>query len=607
MATVTSMTTSAIQSRLDLKADAATALTKNNNLSDVQDKSVARTNLNLAQRLGIDVRDYGAVGDGIANDTTAIQNALAAALPGTTVHLSGTHYISAPLEIPPQVRLTGNNGSHLDESTKPSLVLASTFSGAAAILIQDQVTGGYSSISNEQHVMNLSIDFNNVAGSNVVDGIQVQGFVSGGVLDNIGIFEPTGYGVNFVSNASGVASSWRAFRVTVVYPLNYGINATINDTTWADCEVKGGLLSGWQVGNAVNSTFIGCRADNNTQNGFYFDSSASGNYVGGQLFVGCSTNRNGQNGVLIPSAANGKAPINFSGCRFQRDGSTSTSAGYAGVNINGSTQPVTLSGCHASPGVDSSGSGNNSPQYGLSATSGNVRINGGVWHGVTEGIHDGGSNTYFKRGFDVLERTGTIGAPVDVIRGVQTTDGNNGSLDVPGNLAGLPTPMRHGATAWVYDVVDVNASGAPSGNGIVQLSALYVSKSVNAVYLYWDIATAGSGATSGRNFIGLYGTDGTRYANVNIDARIPTTGLFRENISAALAPGMYWVAWLMNATTLPLISRRNLVADAPLANFGTTTTSMRFASNGSGLIALPSPLVVANNVQSNIPFWAAIA
>lgn len=52
------------------------------------------------------VRDYGAVGDGIADDTSAINNALAA---NETVKLAGIHKITSTITIPEGKTLFGNN------------------------------------------------------------------------------------------------------------------------------------------------------------------------------------------------------------------------------------------------------------------------------------------------------------------------------------------------------------------------------------------------------------------------------------------------------------------------------------------------------------------
>lgn len=80
-----------------------TVLRSTNNLNDVADKAASRANLNLAQRTMFNVRDYLAVGDGVADDTAAINNALIAAnaAGGGCVFLPhGTYKTSATIVIP---------------------------------------------------------------------------------------------------------------------------------------------------------------------------------------------------------------------------------------------------------------------------------------------------------------------------------------------------------------------------------------------------------------------------------------------------------------------------------------------------------------------------
>lgn len=115
MATVTGMTADATNAALATKADAATvtsqlamkadlsaALLKTNNLSDLASISAARTTLNVPQRYMFDVRDYLATGDGTTDDTTAINNAIAAAdtAGGGTIYFPhGTYKISGNLTL----------------------------------------------------------------------------------------------------------------------------------------------------------------------------------------------------------------------------------------------------------------------------------------------------------------------------------------------------------------------------------------------------------------------------------------------------------------------------------------------------------------------------
>lgn len=56
----------------------------------------------------INVKDFGAVGDGVTDDTAAIQAALNAALAGSAVQCSGRHYVGGALSLPPHVSLFGD-------------------------------------------------------------------------------------------------------------------------------------------------------------------------------------------------------------------------------------------------------------------------------------------------------------------------------------------------------------------------------------------------------------------------------------------------------------------------------------------------------------------
>ena len=89
-----------------------------------------------------DVRDYGAVGNGIANDTTSIQQAINAAAAstdqgGTVFFERGSYLISSTLTVPARVRLLGVLGFLQDFSTSLNFVGSGT-----AI----QFTGDYSGI-----------------------------------------------------------------------------------------------------------------------------------------------------------------------------------------------------------------------------------------------------------------------------------------------------------------------------------------------------------------------------------------------------------------------------------------------------------------------------
>jgi hypothetical protein len=63
----------------------------------------------------INVKDYGAVGDGVTDDTTAINAASDASSEGDIIYFAaGSYLISAPIRIPPHRTYQGTNWSHRD-------------------------------------------------------------------------------------------------------------------------------------------------------------------------------------------------------------------------------------------------------------------------------------------------------------------------------------------------------------------------------------------------------------------------------------------------------------------------------------------------------------
>lgn len=556
--------------------------------------------------LVINVKDHGAVGDGTTDDTAAIQESLNLVGPGGTVFLPpGVYGTNSPLTIPPQVRLLGSHGGHIDDVVGSCIKPKALFAGAAVILMVDQTTGGYSQLSAEQRIENLSIDGSNLSGS--VDGIQAQGLVHGVYLTDVQVRHGVNHGVNTTANASGTAYSWRCSRVHVSTVVGIGITASMTDATWVDCEVIGAGSHCWFVGGASNSVFVGCRAEWSGLDGYNFGSgtgTAAGS--GGPVFVGCTTDRNGQNGVSIPVGANGNAPVSFIGCTFRRDGRNSTSSGYAAVNVNASTQPVILSGCSVYPGTADDGTGNASPQYGLSAISANVQVNGGIWHAITEGIHNGGSNVRLARGVNTLERTGTTSSPVDVTRGIQTHGNNGDSLDVPGSLAGIDHPRRHGLAAWTYPPDNISAGKLPVA-GTLHLAGMGIPRPLTAITkLVWGITTPGASPVSGQNWIGAYSSAGALLASINVDSRVATSGGWQETVSGlATLPDDVWIAFLFNAATMPTLLRAS-DNNGTLMNIGLANSKLKYATNGTGLTALPSTINPANNVSAQFSFFGAI-
>jgi hypothetical protein len=248
----------------------------------------------------------------------------------------------------------------------------------------------------------FSIDAVNLGGS--IDALRATGPVNAGVLQNVFIASPSGVGINFVNDAAATGQTypygWHMYHVKINGCGAQGVvSANHTDATWVDVHVLGNSAHtsghGFSIaGPMPNSRFIGCKAEwaGTGKDGFHLTGAwGSGTGSGGMTFVGCSTDRNDNNG--FGCTATGTVPIVISGCMFRRDGRNAGSGGgaFAGINLNGSTLPITIDGVSVFTGVDDTGSGSDSPQYGLAATNGaaNVAVTSGYLQGDTAGTHFG--------------------------------------------------------------------------------------------------------------------------------------------------------------------------------------------------------------------------
>ncbi len=358
--------------------------------------------------------DPVALGDGTTDDTAAINRNLARAGAGAVVYLpAGVYATSAPLVVPPGVTLLGSHGAHLDTTACSVRPLAS-FSGAAVVQFLDQASGGYGMVSNEQRIFNLSIEGTSLPAGNTVDGVQAVGYVHGVVLQDVSVHGVGGHGIANIGNSSGVAYSWRGTRLVARSCGSYGFSLSMTDATWVDLEAIGCGKSGFYVGGAANSHFIGCRAEWNGYHGVELTGSwGSGTGSGGVHFTSLSTDRNKYNGVCV--TATGNAPAVLNGLMLRRDGRNGGSGGggYAGLQLNAATIPVAVTGLSVFPGVDDDGTGANSPQYGVSATASSfLSVSGGYLQAATAPVHDGGGNAFLRLDPGLGLAAGPTNAPV---------------------------------------------------------------------------------------------------------------------------------------------------------------------------------------------------
>jgi hypothetical protein len=357
---------------------------------------------------------YGADLSGSNDATIPIQNALSAAQPGQVVYLpAGLYKTTAPLAPPPGVTLRGAGGwPSPSQDAGAVIVPAASFSGSAVIAMTC-ASGG--PVIGAQ-ICDLGIDGSALGGT--VAGITGTGNVTNAVIENVFIYKVSGAGIDpTISNSTGSPHGWHVNHVRVDSAGGNGINVGGHtDSQWYDVHAINSGGHGWSVaGSPANSRFVGCRAEwsGAGKDGFHVVSTwNSGTGSGGCVFLGCTTDRNDNHGMNI--TATGSVPILLSGCVFRRDGRNGASGGgsFAGLNINGSTCPVIVSGCSVFPGVDDNGTGTNSPQIGLSITgASDVQVESGYIQGATTAYNDGGGNSGVTIGPLVITGTGTTSAP----------------------------------------------------------------------------------------------------------------------------------------------------------------------------------------------------
>ncbi len=314
----------------------------------------------LASERGLyNVKDYGARGDGSADDTAAIRSAIAAAQQneyGGVVYLPiGQYVVSAPLVITrsdililgsgPLATMGGagyNDGNCT--TIKPAARWARGDASQPACILFDAVAAGTG-------VNRCGVERLTILGSNLPSTTQMHGIATYGY---VGAFSVTGCIVGAIANksSSGIANTvsyWPTaqgssiIRNLVQNVGGDGFNLASGDLTMEHCHAQGCGGNGISITTRAGDTRIAnCRGDLSGLNGFYINV-PFGQYLGMVQLANCSTQRNMENGIRIVNAASGKiSPVYLTGCVFQGDGRSGS--GNAGIRLSGPVA-ATITGC----------------------------------------------------------------------------------------------------------------------------------------------------------------------------------------------------------------------------------------------------------------------
>ncbi len=376
------------------------------------------------------VTSYGAEGDGIADDTLAIQAAIDACPPGGIVYFPrGVYKTTTTLDWKNGVTLLGSHanlmvGPGMTNDDYPCYIQpVAPFTGTSVIQIVGEDDGTHPAISGEQRMVNLMLDGSQLTGSSI-DGLFGKGNVQNVVLDNVCIRQMPNNGIICGTNGAGeMPYSWRLHHVMVD---NCHANGMVwekhTDLTLDDCQVIGCWAQGIVITNCANAQLSLCRTEWNGSHGYRI-TGAWGDWAGsgGMQMTGCSTDRNGQHGVLVD--ATGNTPILITGLQTRRDGRNGGTGGggFAGLAVAAATVPVIVTNMTCYPGVDDGGTTTNSPQYGLAVTGAAtlVQVDDSYLHAATQGLYSTSTGTLMV-GANVVYASGTTAAPTRTLPATAT-------------------------------------------------------------------------------------------------------------------------------------------------------------------------------------------
>lgn len=321
------------------------------------------------------------------NDSTAALQAAGNA--GLAYLPPGTYKTSSPITLSTAGGgLTGPRGRWYHGAAGGAVIQPSaSFSGSQVINIT----------ASEVELGNLTVDCSNISPAANTDAVDMTGAITNGYLHDLLIRNAPKYGFQAVfSGGNPFTSNFRKVIIDGGCTSAMWNVANMTDCMFDNCYAIGGGAQGWYLYGMGNTVMTGCRAEYCTT-GYQVD--GNGGFRNFRM-IGCSTDRNTQHGINF--TCTGADPITLSGCTFNRDGSSSTSGSYAGINIvSAETNPLIIGDFAVTPGKNDDGTGNATPQFGISFASGTspklVQLTNGLVIAITTAMNLSATTNFHTR------------------------------------------------------------------------------------------------------------------------------------------------------------------------------------------------------------------
>lgn len=337
--------------------------------------------------LVFNVLDYGAVGNGVADDTTAIQAAIAAAAVNDgivyfpTANGTGSYNITAALTVPNFVALVGGARSFYSAGSAKAKISMANGIDSPAIKNADQVNGNSGITIRDLFVVGGSVGTSHAIdmrglGSNETHGVLIENCTvsrAGGSTIFFSLVQESVVRNNYLLNATGPGLHLSNVSDTTVEGNQITTKATsgahgialVNGT--GNCIIRGNYVFlcdfGIQLSTAPRNIILGNRINTNVKDGINcLNPNSTGTIIVGNVLYDNGTGLTGTRGGITLDGSTSGIVVTGNMCTDTRIGGAKTQSSGIRIASTATQNLVYGNNCFgnaATPGLLSTSTGQN--------------------------------------------------------------------------------------------------------------------------------------------------------------------------------------------------------------------------------------------------------